>query len=275
MQEYLDKAMEWLAVNGVRFAVQVLVSLVILLVAGVVIRGFREILSKALAKSKRMSELVRQFLVNVAGKLLWVLVWLLVLAQLGVDIGPLVAGVAVGGFIVGFAFQDTLSNFAAGLMLLINEPFQVGDYVEVGGTAGSVKELNIMAVTLHTPDNRKVMLPNKVAWGAPITNYTSTGTRRVDMKIGISYSSDINKAKQIVSDLLAADERVLADPKPVVEVVEMADSSVNLVVRPWVKTSDYWAVLFAMHQRIKEGFDAGGIEIPFPQRVVHMADKGA
>jgi small conductance mechanosensitive channel len=175
----------------------------------------------------------------------------------------------VTGFIIGFAFQESLGNLASGMMIALNEPFRVGDYVEVGGNSGTVKDMNMMATTLSTPDNKKVVVPNKNVWGSPITNYTALETRRVDLTAGISYGADINKAKEVILGVLKDQAAVLDDPAPTVEVIEMADSSVNLVVRPWCKTADYWSVVFSVNHAIKEALDEAGIEIPFPQMDVH------
>lgn len=267
---FIESARAWVADNGPQFVTNLVVSLIILVIGAILIKAIRGIIASGLERSKKLNDLLRNFLVNITGKLLWVVVWLLVLSQMGVAVGPLIAGLGVMGFILGFAFQDSLGNFAAGLMILANDPFKVGEYVEVAGHAGSVQEVNIMATTITTPDNKKITIPNRLVWGASIVNYSTTGTRRVDMTVGISYGADIGKARDIILDILKADERVLDDPAPLVEVVEMADSSVNLVVRPWSKTSDYWGLFFACQRKIKEEFDANGIEIPFPQRVVHM-----
>ncbi len=264
------EALQWLTTNGPTFLMNILAVIVILLIAKVVIGIVRKLVTGALERSTKLNDMLKTFLVNIIGKVLWVVTWVLALENLGFDMAAVIAGLGVSGLILGFAFQDTLSNFAAGVMLIANDPFQAGDYVEAGGHAGTVKEVSIVATKLLTPDNKLIILPNKVVWGAPITNYSSTGTRRVDMAVGISYSADITKAKEVIMGILKADERVIADPAPMVEVVEMADSSINLVVRPWSKTADYWGLYFAMQQKIKEALDQAGIEIPFPQRVVHM-----
>jgi small conductance mechanosensitive channel len=154
-------------------------------------------------------------------------------------------------------------------MIALNQPFQVGDFVEVGGVPGVVDETNMMATTLHSPDNKKIVVPNRSVWGSTITNYSALDTRRVDLVMGISYSSDIGKAKEVILSVLKGNEMVLDDPGPTVEVVEMADSSVNLVVRPWCKTADYWKVYFSVNRAAKEALDQAGIEIPFPQMDVH------
>lgn len=266
----VQSVIEWVTNNGMDFLKGLLAVIVILLIAKVVIGVVRKLVTGALERSTKLNDMLKTFLVNIIGKVLWVVTWVLALENLGLDMTAVIAGLGVSGLILGFAFQDTLSNFAAGVMLIANDPFQAGDYVEAGGHAGTVKEVSIVATKLLTPDNKLIILPNKIVWGAPVTNYSSTGTRRVDMAVGISYSADISKAKETIMGILKADERVLADPEPMVEVVEMADSSINLVVRPWSKTADYWGLFFAMQQKIKEALDQAGIEIPFPQRVVHM-----
>ncbi|MBI5155501.1 mechanosensitive ion channel family protein [Candidatus Poribacteria bacterium] len=270
MQEYVDTSMKWLVENGTAFAFKIAGALILLLAGKILIGTISRAIEVALKKSGKLNDLLQIFLVNLVSKSLWVVLWLLALAHLGVEVGPLIAGLGVAGFIAGFAVQDTLGNFAAGLMILANDPFRAGHYVEVGGHGGIVKELNLMATTLTTPDNKKITIPNSKVWGQPIVNFSALDTRRVDMSVGISYGSDIGKARGIIMDLLAANPSVLKDPVPIVEVVAMADSSVNLVVRPWVKTADYWAVYWATQQAIKEAFQAGGIEIPFPQRVIHQ-----
>lgn len=264
---------DFLVTEGTSFLVSLVACLIILLIARVLIRMATSLATAALSRVKTVNDLLRAFLVNVLSKVLWAVALIVVLDTLGVPVGPLIAGLGVAGFIIGFAFQDTLSNFAAGLMILANNPFRVGDYVEVAGQGGTVRELNMMATTLTTPDNKRLTIPNKSVWGSPITNYSAMDTRRVEIKVGISYGSDISKAKEVIRSVLDADERILRDPAPMVEVVGLGDSSVDFVVRPWVNTADFWGVYFSNQQRIKEALDTAGIEIPFPQRVVHMPAK--
>jgi small conductance mechanosensitive channel len=223
----------------------------------------------SIKKSGRVSELLESFIVNVTGKVLWVVVIMIAIQRFGIEIGPLIAGLGVTGFIIGFACQESLANLAAGIMIALNQPFQVGDLVELSGVTGFVDETNMMATTLHTPDNKKIVAPNGSVWGSTITNYTALDTRRVDLIMGVSYSSDIGKAKDVIHSALKGNELVLDNPESTVEVVEMADSSVNLVVRPWCKTADYWGVFFSVNRAVKEALDQAGIEIPFPQRDVH------
>jgi len=269
MSKWAETAQEWVFTNGADFAVNVVVFLLILLVGKITIGVICRITSQALKKNPRVSEMLERFAVDIMRKALWLLVLMIALDRLGIQIGPLIAGLGVAGFVIGFAFQESLGNLAAGVMILLNEPFRIGDYAEAGGHSGTIKDMNLMATTMTTPDNKKIVIPNRSIWGGSITNYTALDTRRVDMTVGISYSDDIAKAKQIIHRVLASHDKVLEEPAPMVEVVEMADSSVNLVVRPWAKTSDYWTVYFSLNQTIKETLDREGIVIPFPQVDVH------
>lgn len=266
---YVGKVKEWIAVNGVNFLVDLLVVVIILIVGNFVIKGICKSLGLSIRKSGKVSELLESFIINVTGKVLWVIVFMIAAQRLGIEIGPLIAGLGVTGFIIGFACQESLANLAAGIMIALNQPFQVGNLVEVGGVLGVVDETNMMATTLHSPDNKKIVVPNRSVWGSTITNYSALDTRRVDLVMGISYSSDIGKAKEVILSVLKGNEMVLDDPGPTVEVVEMADSSVNLVVRPWCKTADYWNVYFSVNRNAKEALDQAGIVIPFPQMDVH------
>ena len=192
------------------------------------------------------------------------------LAQLGFSLGPLLAGFGVVGFILGFAMQDSLSNLAAGMMILINRPYDVGDLVDVAGAFGKVEKMSLVSTGILTLDNQKLVVPNSKIWGDVIKNVTAQTQRRVDMTFGISYSDDIPKAETILEEILAQNERVLDDPQPVVRLHNLGDSSVDFVVRPWVKTEDYWTVYWDLIREVKLQFDAQGISIPFPQRDLHI-----
>lgn len=192
------------------------------------------------------------------------------LARLGVNTTSMAAVLGAAGLAVGFALQDSLSNFASGVMIMVFRPFSVGDFVEAGGVSGTVEEVQVFATILKTGDNKTVIIGNSAVTGGSITNYSAKATRRVDMVFGIGYSDDIPRAKQVIADLLEADARVLKEPAVTIGLVELADSSVNFAVRPWVKKEDYWAVYFDTHERVKQAFDAAGISIPFPQQDVHM-----
>ncbi len=267
--QYLQKIKEWLLLNSVNFISNLIVFIMILIAGHLLIQAVCRLLAKALERSLTANEILRGFIVNVAHKALWALVIMTGLQELGINMGPLIAGLGVTGFIIGFACQQTLGNLAAGMMLALNQPFKVGESIETAGVMGKVKELNMMATTLTTGDNKLVVIPNNKVWGSSIINYTAMGTRRVDIRIGISYSSEIDQARAVAKEVLAGIPEILADPVPVIEVIEMANSSVDMVIRPWVKSSDYWPTMFKINQRVKEAFARAGVVIPFPQLDVH------
>lgn len=195
--------------------------------------------------------------------------------KIGIKTTSFLAILGAAGLAIGMALQGTLSNFAAGVMLILFKPFSVGDFVEGGGVTGVVKEIQIFNTVLHTGDNRKIIVPNSKIGGETITNYTAIDRRRIDMVFGVSYDDDLKKAKQILLDVVLADPRVLKDPAPVVAVSELADSSVNIILRPWVKPSDYWGVHWDTTEKVKEELEAAGLSIPYPQRDIHMNSPSA
>lgn len=187
------------------------------------------------------------------------------------DIGEALLAISVAsGFIIGFAFQDTLGNLAAGFMIALTRPFKVGDYVDVAGESGSIKSVGISITTIITLDNKRIIIPNSKIWGNPIVNYTAFDKRMIDIRVGISYSDNMANAINAAMNVLNKNKLVIKDPAPIVAVAELADSSVNLLVRPWVKTSDYWNAKWQITQQLKEAFDEKGISIPFPQNDVHL-----
>jgi small conductance mechanosensitive channel len=272
-QAVYDKAMGWIGENGVAFLVNVIVAVLILIIGWLVSRALCHVTRKALEKTRHINSLLENFIVSVVSKCCWVLILMLVLQRLGINIAPLIAGLGVTGFILGFAFQESLGNLASGMMIALNQPFKIGDYVVAGGVEGSIIELNMMATTIATADNKKVVVPNKVVWGAAITNFSSMSSRRVDLTTSISYSADISKARKVALEVMKANKLVLTDPAPICEIVSMGDSGINLAIRPWAKPGDYWTVFFQINQAVKEAFDKNGIEIPFPQLDVRMTNK--
>jgi small conductance mechanosensitive channel len=262
----------WLRQQGLSLLLDAVVIAVLLVVGRWVIGRVDRVVRKFLRDSPRINALLENFLGHALSKVLWLLLLLMVLQRLGIDVGPLLAGFGVTGFIVGFAFQDSLANLASGMMIALNSPFQVGNYVEVAGVGGVVQDVNMMATTLLTPDNKRVVIPNKQVWGSTITNFTAMSTRRVDATVSIAYGADIGKARDVLRQVVAAHPLCLVEPPPAVEVLSLGDSAVNFVVRPWVKTADYWKTLFSLNQAIKEALDESGIPIPFPQLDVHLYD---
>jgi small conductance mechanosensitive channel len=256
--------------GGLRWAKNISLFFIILLVSWILANLLGKALQKAVVKIQSASELLKDFIVNITRKTVFVIGFVVALSMLEINIGPLLATIGAAGFIVGFALQGTLSNFAAGIMILVYRPYDVGDLVDIGGTFGKVDAMTIVSTTLVKLDNQKVVVPNNMIWGDIITNITGTDKRRVDLVFGIGYSDDIAKAQKILEELLENHEAILKDPEPVVRVHELGDSSVNFVVRPWVETENYWEVYWDITRSVKERFDAEGVSIPFPQRDVHL-----
>lgn len=225
---------------------------------------------KWIGRVPTISRLLETFLVGVVFWLVVTLGLLLVLAGLGVNIAPVFAMIGGASFILAFALQDTLGNLASGLMIMVNQPFDEGDYVQVGGVGGTVKSVSIVATTVATPDNQVIVIPNKNVWGNVITNVTASTTRRVDLVFGISYEDSIPEALEVMARVVKSHPSVLQEPAPILRVHQLADSSVNFICRPWVKREDYWEVYWDLTHQMKEAFDQAGISMPFPQRDIHM-----
>jgi small conductance mechanosensitive channel len=195
---------------------------------------------------------------------------LVVLRQFGVQLGPMLAGLGIAGFVLGFALQDTLSNFAAGGMILAYHPFDIGDAVEVAGASGTVQKMSLVSTTILTLDNQTLIVPNRKVWGDVIRNTTAQATRRVDLAFGVGYESDIPKVERVLHEIVTGHAKVLQNPAPIIKVHALAESSVNFVVRPWTRTEDYWDVYWDITRAVKLRFDEEGISIPFPQRELHV-----
>lgn len=265
MEAFWDKIAEWAEAYG-----PAVISAVAILVIGRIVVGILAGVVRRLMKRANVDPTLTSFVTSLTKIALMTFVFIAAIRALGVETTSFVAIIGAAGLAIGFALQGSLANFAAGVMLIIFRPFKAGDYVEAGGMAGSVEAVGIFNTKLKTPDNKEVIIPNSNITGNNITNYSAKETRRVDLVFGIGYDDDLKKAKQILTDIVNSDERVLKDPAPTIAVSELADSSVNFVVRPWVKSGDYWAVLFDLTEKVKLTFDEQGISIPFPQQDVHM-----
>ena len=270
-QELWADVLAWLSEKGISFVMDVIAAVVILLVGMFAIRLVRKAVEKALTKVEKMSKLLSDFIVSVVGKTCWAVLSLVVLQRLGVNVGPLVAGLGVTGFILGFAFQESLGNLASGMMIALNEPFKVGDFVDAAGLSGTILEVNMMATVMATADNKRIVLPNKSVWGGPIVNYNALGLRRVDLQVGIDYGEDVTRAVDVILEAIAHVPGVLQDPAPDVAVASLNDSAVQINVRPWAKSADYWPVAAATLTEVKFALEKAGIKIPFPQIEVHTA----
>jgi small conductance mechanosensitive channel len=256
-----DYAIPW----GINIGMALIIFYVGRMVVGLVVGLTKKMMGRA-----NMDEMLISFLGSILRWLLLLFVVIAALGQLGIETTSLVALLGAAGLAIGLSLQGSLQNFAAGVMLIVFRPFKNGDFVEVGGTTGIVEQIGIFTTTMRTGDNKEVIVPNGQIYSATITNYSARDTRRVDMVFGISYDADIREAKAILEKILSDDERVLADPAPVVALGELADSSVNFVTRPWVNAADYWAVLWDTNEKVKLAFDAAGIGIPYPQMDVHI-----
>jgi small conductance mechanosensitive channel len=251
------------------FGIDLIAAIATLLIGIWIAKWIRRVVRRVLSRTN-FDEILIRFLGNLVYTGRLAVVVLAAVAQLGVQTASLIAVLGAAGLAVGLAMQGSLSNFAAGVLMLIFRPFKAGHYVECAGTAGVVDDVHIFNTRLRTPDNKVVIVPNSEIYSGTITNYSALETRRLSLVYGVSYAEDIDKVKAVIHDVLAADQRVLSDPAPTVALLELADSSVNFAVRPWVATADYWPVLFDLNETIKKRFDAEGISIPFPQRDVHL-----
>ncbi|NLV83223.1 MAG: mechanosensitive ion channel family protein [Spirochaetales bacterium] len=269
---FVQSIQNWFDESLLTTLLEVAAIVLILIIGKILIVILKRILRHAFSKSKKINELMAKFLIKVISTVSWILVLLIIIDRLGVNLAPIIAGLGITGFILGFAFQETLGNLLSGVMIVLNSPFRIGDYVEVGSLSGTVREMDMMCVTLATPDNKRVILANKLVWGNAIVNYSFTENRRVEMGVSIAYDADVGKAKQIIRDILATYPEILTDPAPVIEVNKLNNSSVDLVVRPWTKPADYWSVYFRFQQEILEKFREEGISKPFPQIDVHFPD---
>ncbi len=265
IQQLATKAQALATDFGVDLIAAIAIFIIGRWIANLVTRAIRRLMERA-----EVEPTLVKFLTNIIKTLLLLFVILAAISQLGVQTTSLIAVLGAAGLAVGLALQGSLSNFAAGVLIIIFRPYKVGDYIEAAGTAGTVDEVQIFTTVLKTPDNKKIIVPNSQITGDTITNYSAHETRRVDFTFGIGYGDDIDKAKKIIEDVLTGDERVLKDPAPQIVVAELGDSSVNIVARPWAAASDYWGLKFDVTETVKKRFDAEGISIPFPQRDVHI-----
>lgn len=269
MEQILDKIYQLLTVYGLK----VLAALAIFIVGRWVAKGVRRLVERIMSKGKVDATLIT-FTSNMAYIGLLAFIVIAALGQLGIQTTSFIAVLGAAGLAIGLALQGSLSNFAAGFLLIIFRPFKVGDLIEGAGVFGVVEAIQIFTTQLKTADNKTVIVPNAKLTDDNIVNWTVKGTRRVDMVFGIGYDDDIDKARSLMAEIVAADSRILKTPAPQISVSELADSSVNFVVRPWVKVEDYWGVHFDLTEKIKKAFDANGVSIPFPQRDVHIYQHG-
>jgi small conductance mechanosensitive channel len=260
--------------NGPSLTFKIVVFLFILFVASLVAKIVTKIIAKTVRASKlQFSQLLQEFFISLSSKVVFAVGLLIALSQLGFELGPLLAGFGIAGVIIGFALQDTLSNFASGMMILIYRPFDVGDLINAANVTGRVSHMSLVSTTIKTLDNQRLIVPNNKIWGDTINNITAEHQRRVDMTFGISYSDNVEHAETILKSIVEQHPKVQAHPEPMVKLHTLGESSVDFIVRPWVTPDDYWEVYWDITREVKIRFDAEGISIPFPQRDVHIYQK--
>jgi small-conductance mechanosensitive channel len=248
-----------------------IISAIVVIIVGYILAiVFSKYLKRAMFKAK-MAKILAEFTSRVVKILIIIFVFAVAIGFIGIDVGAAVISLSVvSGFIFGFAFQETLGNLAAGFMIAITKPFRVGDYVDIAGHAGSINHVGASITTMTTYDNKRIIIPNSNIWGNPVINYTALNQRMIDMSVGISYGDEIGNAITTAMGVIKKHDKVLSDPAPTVAVANLGDSSVDLLVRPWVETKDYWKAKWDLTRQIKEAFDKEGISIPFPQTDVHL-----
>ena len=275
LTQWLERGKEWLIDQGPQWVFKLVMFVLILIVFSALGNMVKRLAGRALASSRlHASKLLQDLFVSMAGKAVFLIGLLIALAQVGVQIGPVLAGLGIVGFIIGFALQETLSNFASGVMILIYRPFDVGDAIEAGGVSGKVKQMSLVSTTITTFDNQRVIVPNKKIWGDVIRNMNAEDKRRVDLVFGIGYDDDIELADEVLHEIVDNYELSLEDPAPVIRLHTLGESSVDFIVRPWVKTSDYWTAYWDITRAVKKRFDEEGISIPFPQQDMHVYHHG-
>ena len=264
-----NQLLDLLQTKGVDFGINLLIALAIFyfgkMVIRLVVRGLRKVMRR-----QEVEKTLETFVCNLVSMVLLVVVIIAAIGQLGIETTSFIAIFGAAGLAVGLALQGSLSNFAAGVLIVLFRPYKVGDFVEAAGISGVVEQVQILTTVLKTGDNKQIIVPNGQIMDSIITNYSANDKRRVDMVVGVSYDDDLDKVRSPIQELVAADERSLAEPACTIAVSALADSSVNFVVRPWVNTADYWGVMFDLTEAIKKRFDKEGISFPFPQQDVHL-----
>ncbi len=260
---------DYLSINAIDLAGNIVVALIIFYggrwIVGLAVGALRKVMQR-----QEVDKTLETFVCNLVRMALLVVVIIAAISALGIQTASFIAIFGAAGLAVGLALQGSLSNFAAGVLIVLFRPYKVGDFVEAAGIAGVVEQVQILTTIMKTGDNKQIIVPNSQIMDSIITNYSANDTRRVDMVVGVSYDDDLDKVRKTVEELVAADDRILDEPACTIAVSELADSSVNFVVRPWVKTADYWGVMFDLTEAIKKRFDQDGISFPFPQQDIHL-----
>ena len=269
-QEIMNYAIEITS----NFGLKLLTALIVVIVGRQLVKILLKVIKVALEKANT-EETVRIFIANLLNTIFTVIIFVAAINQLGVETTSIIALLGAAGLAIGLALQGSLANFAAGILIVIFRPYKVGDYIEAGTNVGTVKDIQIFSPVLRTPDNKAIVVPNGSIMDGSITNYSEQPTRRIDIIASCSYEDDLDKVKQVLKTILDSEERILTEPKPQIAVSELAESSVNFIVRPWVNSSDYLPVMYSLLEQIKKTFDQEGISIPYPQSDIHIHEKKA
>jgi small conductance mechanosensitive channel len=268
-----NQVLELIQTKGVDLTINVAIAVAIFYVGkmfiSLVVRGLRKVMRR-----QEIDKTLETFVCNLVRMVLLVVVVIAAIGQIGIQTTSFIAIFGAAGLAVGLALQGSLANFASGVLIVLFRPYRVGDFIEAAGISGVVEQVQILTTVLKTGDNKQIIVPNGQIMDSIITNYSANDTRRVDMVVGVSYGDDLDKVRDTIKELVAAEERILAEPECTIAVSALADSSVNFVVRPWVKTTDYWGVMFDLTEAIKKRFDKEGISFPFPQQDVHLYRAG-
>ncbi|MFP3353399.1 mechanosensitive ion channel [Pseudoalteromonas sp. SIMBA_153] len=268
----MDSILNWLNENSgliLHYGIQAVIALVIFLLGGRIAKFCANLTAKAFDK-KKVDKAVSSFVSSIVYAIVFAATILMALSQIGIETTSFIAILGAAGLAVGLALQGSLSNFASGVLIILLRPFKSGDYVEAGGKAGTIKKIEIFSTEMRTPDNKVIVMPNSKIMSDAIINYSRESTRRVDLVIGVGYDADLRKAKEVLKSVLDNESRILKDPAYNVSVSELADSSVNFIVRPWVNSEDYWPTYWSLMENIKIALDDADITIPFPQMDVHL-----
>lgn len=265
MENMISKLIEW----GSAFGIKLIAAIAILIIGRIIAKSIKNLLVKML-KKKKLDETISSFITSLIYSTLWIFVILAALSQLGIQTTSFMAIIGAAGLAIGLALQGSLSNFASGFLIILFKPFKVGDYVDAGGVSGTISKISVFTTEINSVDNKKIIVPNSQIMNGTITNYTAEKTRRVDFTFGVGYEADINKVKNILSNIITGHKLILKDPEPFVRLGNLGESSIDFTVRVWTKTENYWDVFFDLTEQAKNEFDKNGISIPFPQMDVHL-----
>jgi len=263
----------WMQLGPVSFIVSFFTGLLMVLVGKLLIAWLCRILKRSLARSKKINDLMARFILQLVNIIGWIFLAVAFLQHMGLNMGPVLAGLGISGVILGFAFQETIGNLLSGVMIVINAPFRIGDYIETGAFSGTVTDMDMICVILSTPDNKKITMSNKLVWGNPIVNFSNIERRRVELTVSVSYNTDLQVVREVVWKILNSYSEILPDPAPVVEVNKLNASSIDFVVRPWTKPADYWKVYWRFNGEILGKLTEAGVTVPFNQLDVHIIDQ--